>query len=42
MKVRRQQEVCREAPLYTLGALVTDVALGYDCITSAIGAAIVG
>lgn len=40
--VRRQQEVCHEAPFYTLGPLVTDVAPGYDHITSAIGAAIVG
>jgi phosphomethylpyrimidine synthase len=40
--VRRQQEVCGEAPFYTLGPLVTDVAPGYDHITSAIGAAIVG
>jgi phosphomethylpyrimidine synthase len=40
--VRHQQEVCREAPFYTLGPLVTDVAPGYDHITSAIGAAIVG
>ncbi len=40
--VRRQQEVCRQAPFYTLGPLVTDVAPGYDHITSAIGAAIVG
>jgi phosphomethylpyrimidine synthase len=40
--VRRQQELCREAPFYTLGPLVTDVAPGYDHITSAIGAAIVG
>ena len=40
--VRRQREVCREAPFYTLGPLVTDVAPGYDHITSAIGAAIVG
>jgi phosphomethylpyrimidine synthase len=40
--VRRQQEVCREAPFYTLGPLVTDVAPGYDHITSAIGAAVVG
>jgi phosphomethylpyrimidine synthase len=42
MNVRRQQEVCGEAPFYTLGPLVTDVAPGYDHITSAIGAAIVG
>jgi phosphomethylpyrimidine synthase len=40
--VRRQQEICREAPFYTLGPLVTDIAPGYDHITSAIGAAIVG
>ena len=40
--VRRQQEVCHEAPFYTLGPLVTDIAPGYDHITSAIGAAIVG
>ncbi len=42
MNVRRQQEICREAPFYTLGPLVTDIAPGYDHITSAIGAAIVG
>jgi phosphomethylpyrimidine synthase len=42
MNVRRQQAVCREAPFYTLGPLVTDIAPGYDHITSAIGAAIVG
>ncbi|MDQ3850590.1 MAG: phosphomethylpyrimidine synthase ThiC [Actinomycetota bacterium] len=40
--VRRQQAVCHEAPFYTLGPLVTDIAPGYDHITSAIGAAIVG
>ncbi len=40
--VRKQQEICKEAPFYTLGPLVTDVAPGYDHITSAIGAAIVG
>ena len=40
--VRRQQEVCRQAPFYTLGPLVTDIAPGYDHITSAIGAAVVG
>ncbi len=39
--VRLQQEWCREAPFYTLGPLVTDIAPGYDHITSAIGAAIV-
>jgi phosphomethylpyrimidine synthase len=42
MNVRRQQQVCREAPFYMLGPLVTDIAPGYDHITSAIGAAIVG
>jgi len=36
--VRLQQELCDEAPFYTLGPLVTDVAPGYDHITSAIGA----
>lgn len=39
--VRLQQEWCHEAPFYTLGPLVTDVAPGYDHIASAIGAAIV-
>ena len=38
----RQLEVCHEAPFYTLGPLVTDVAPGYDHITSAIGAAMIG
>ncbi|AFZ74190.1 phosphomethylpyrimidine synthase ThiC [Natronobacterium gregoryi] len=38
--VRRQQDVCDGAPFYVLGPLVTDVAPGYDHITSAIGAAI--
>ncbi|HTO55886.1 MAG TPA: phosphomethylpyrimidine synthase ThiC [Myxococcota bacterium] len=37
--VDRQLEVCHEAPFYTLGPLVTDIAPGYDHITSAIGAA---
>jgi len=40
--VDRQLEVCQEAPFYTLGPLVTDVAPGYDHITSAIGAAMIG
>jgi len=40
--VRIQQEVCHEAPFYTLGPLVTDIAPGYDHITSAIGAAVMG
>src|SRR6202167_6481177 len=38
----RQLEVCKEAPFYTLGPLVTDIAPGYDHITSAIGAAQIG
>jgi phosphomethylpyrimidine synthase len=37
-----QMELCHEAPFYTLGPLVTDVAPGYDHITSAIGAAMIG
>ena len=37
--VQRQIEKCHEAPFYTLGPLVTDIAPGYDHITSAIGAA---
>jgi phosphomethylpyrimidine synthase len=40
--VRLQQRYCHDAPFYTLGPLVTDVAPGYDHITSAIGAAMVG
>ncbi|MGD8495197.1 MAG: phosphomethylpyrimidine synthase ThiC [Gemmatimonadales bacterium] len=42
MNVRRQKEVCHDAPFYTLGPLVTDIAPGYDHITSAIGAAVIG
>jgi phosphomethylpyrimidine synthase len=38
----KQLEVCHEAPFYTLGPLTTDVAPGYDHITSAIGAAMIG
>ncbi|WP_059010003.1 phosphomethylpyrimidine synthase ThiC [Streptomyces specialis] len=37
-----QQELCEEAPFYTLGPLTTDVAPGYDHITSGIGAAMIG
>ena len=40
--VEKQVEICREAPFYTLGPLTTDVAPGYDHITSAIGAAMIG
>ena len=42
MNVKLQQEICQEAPFYTLGPLVTDIAPGYDHITSAIGAAMIG
>jgi phosphomethylpyrimidine synthase len=38
----KQLELCHEAPFYTLGPLVTDIAPGYDHITSAIGAAMIG
>ncbi|WP_431808838.1 phosphomethylpyrimidine synthase ThiC [Lysinibacillus sphaericus] len=38
----KQVEVCKEAPFYTLGPLTTDIAPGYDHITSAIGAAMIG
>ncbi|HEY8482113.1 MAG TPA: phosphomethylpyrimidine synthase ThiC, partial [Spirillospora sp.] len=40
--VELQQEWCDEAPFYTLGPLTTDIAPGYDHITSAIGAAMIG
>ncbi len=39
--VRLEEELCEEAPFYTLGPLTTDIAPGYDHITSAIGAAII-
>lgn len=42
MNIERQIEVCNGAPFYVLGPLVTDVAPGYDHITSAIGAAMAG
>jgi phosphomethylpyrimidine synthase len=42
MNVKMQQEICRGAPFYVLGPLVTDIAPGYDHITSAIGAAVAG
>ncbi|MDM5245963.1 MULTISPECIES: phosphomethylpyrimidine synthase ThiC [unclassified Lysinibacillus] len=38
----KQLELCKEAPFYTLGPLTTDIAPGYDHITSAIGAAMIG
>src|SRR5262245_48463895 len=40
--VEKQLEWCQEAPFYTLGPLTTDIAPGYDHITSAIGAAVIG
>jgi len=40
--MERQLRVCSEAPFYTLGPLTTDIAPGYDHITSAIGAAMIG
>ncbi|WP_017298920.1 phosphomethylpyrimidine synthase [Nodosilinea nodulosa] len=40
--VKKQMEECAEAPFYVLGPLVTDIAAGYDHISSAIGAALAG
>jgi phosphomethylpyrimidine synthase len=42
MQVIKERELCFDAPFYTLGPLVTDIAPGYDHITSAIGAAMIG
>ena len=42
LQVQKNNELCHEAPFYTLGPLVTDFAPGYDHITSAIGAAMIG
>ena len=42
MQVEKEVKMCHEAPFYTLGPLVTDFAPGYDHITSAIGAAMIG
>ena len=42
LQVMKEREMCYEAPFYTLGPLVTDIAPGYDHITSAIGAAMIG
>ncbi len=42
MNIKKQAEICNGAPFYVLGPLVTDVAPGYDHITSAIGAALAG
>ena len=40
--MEKQLDICNEAPFYTLGPLTTDIAPGYDHITSAIGAAMIG
>ena len=40
--MQKQIEWCHEAPFYTLGPLTTDIAPGYDHITSGIGAAMIG
>jgi len=42
LQVKKEMELCHEAPFYTLGPLVIDIAPGYDHITSAIGAAMIG
>ena len=42
LNMEKQLDVCGEAPFYTLGPLVTDIAPGYDHITSGIGAAMIG
>jgi phosphomethylpyrimidine synthase len=42
LQVKKEVELCHGAPFYTLGPLVTDFAPGYDHITSAIGAAMIG
>jgi phosphomethylpyrimidine synthase len=42
MNVRKEMDICHEAPFYVLGPLVTDIAPGYDHITSAIGATMAG
>jgi phosphomethylpyrimidine synthase len=42
LQVEKQKALCNEAPFYTLGPLVTDISPGYDHISSAIGAAMIG
>jgi phosphomethylpyrimidine synthase len=42
VNMEKQLQACHEAPFYTLGPLTTDIAPGYDHITSAIGAAMIG
>jgi phosphomethylpyrimidine synthase len=42
LNIKIQKEICKGAPFYVLGPLVTDIAMGYDHITAAIGGAIAG
>ncbi len=42
LNIKMQKEICKGAPFYVLGPLVTDIAMGYDHITAAIGGAIAG
>jgi len=42
LNIRLQKEICKGAPFYVLGPLVTDIAMGYDHIAAAIGGAIAG
>jgi len=42
LNIRMQKEICKDAPFYVLGPLVTDIAMGYDHIAAAIGGAIAG
>ncbi len=42
MNIKMQKEICKGAPFYVLGPLVTDIAMGYDHIAAAIGGAIAG
>lgn len=42
LNIRMQKEICKGAPFYVLGPLVTDIAMGYDHIAAAIGGAIAG
>ncbi len=42
LNIKMQKEICRGAPFYVLGPLVTDIAMGYDHIAAAIGGAVAG
>jgi phosphomethylpyrimidine synthase len=42
LNIKIQKEICKGAPFYVLGPLVTDIAMGYDHIAAAIGGAIAG